>query len=106
VNVLMLAVICGKSLKKARNGLTSLERVRIREQVLEMVRFITRKEVFLPTISARHFLIVDGENSVRMVGFSTSYNPDQFHLSTNEREGYLKMELGMTEDMLDRAGYS
>lgn len=105
VNVLMLDVICGKSLKKARSGLSSLERVRIREQVLEMIRFISQKGVFLPTISVRHFLVVNGENSVRMIGFSTSYNPDQFRLSTNEREEYLKMDLGNTEDILDEAGY-
>jgi hypothetical protein len=106
VNVLMLDVICGKSLKKARDGLSPLERVRIREQVLEMVRFNSQKGVFLPTISARHFLIVNGENSVRMVGFSASYNPDQFQLSTNEREEYLKMDLWNAEDILDEAGYS
>lgn len=106
VNVLMLEVICGKSLKKARNGLSSLERVRIREQILEVIRFISQKEVFLPTISARHFLVVNGENSVRMIGFSTSYNPDQFQLTINEREEYLKMDLGKTEDILDEAGYS
>ena len=106
VNVLMLDVICGRSLKKARNELSSLERVRIREQVLEMVMVITQKEIFFPTISARHFLVLNGDNSLRMVAFSNSYHPDQFQLSTNEREEYLQMKLGMTEDMLDNAGYS
>ena len=106
VNVLMLDVIGGKSLKKARNKLSSLECVRIREQVLEMVRFISQKEVFLPTISARHFIVVNGENSLRMIGFSTSYNPDQFQLSTYERQDYLKMDLAKAESILDETGYN
>ena len=106
VNVLMLDVIGGKSLKKARNELSPLERIHIRERVFEIVGFISQKKVFLPTISARHFIVVNGENSLRMVGFSTSYNPDQFQLSSYERQEYLKIDLRKIERILDEIGYN
>jgi hypothetical protein len=106
MNVLMLDVIDGKPLKKARNELSSLECVRIREQVLEMVRFISQKNVFLPTISARHFIVVNGEITLRMIGFSTSYNHVELQLSTYERQDYLTMDLGKAESISDEIGYN
>ena len=71
--VLMLEVLDGKNLRTFPViKLSSLERTRIREQVLDITMSLYGHGIFFPNISLDKFLLLKADKSLQLFGFSVT----------------------------------
>ena len=104
--VLMLEVLDGKNLRAFPVAkFSSLERTRIREQVLEITTSVYGRGIFFPDISLDKFLLLKADNSLRLFGFSVTYDPEEFALDTKEREGRVQRTIARLKSRLSESGY-
>ena len=99
--VLMLEVLDGKNLRTFPvTKLSSLERTLIREQVLEITTSVYGHGIFFPDISLDKFLLLKADKSIRLFGFSVTYDLEEFGLDTKEREGQVQRTIASVIDNL------
>ena len=104
--VLMLEVLDGKNLRTFPViKLSSLERTRIREQVLEIITSVYGHGIFFPDISLDKFLL-KADKSLRLFGFSMTYDPKEFALDNKEREGRVQRTIARMKSRLNELGYN
>ena len=104
--VLMLEVLHGKNLRTFPvTRLSSLERTRIREQLLEITMSVYGHGIFFPDISLDKFLLLKADKSIRLFGFSVTYDLEEFALDTKEREGQVQRTIARMKSQLKELGY-
>ena len=104
--VLMLEVLDGKNLRIFPvTKLSSLERTRIREQVLEITTSVYGRGIFFPDISLDKFLLLKADKSLRLFGFSVTYDPEESALDNKEREGRVQRTIASMKSRLNELGY-
>ena len=104
--VLMLEVLDGKNLRTFPvTKLSSLERTRIREQVLEITTSVYGRGIFFPDISLDKFLLLKADKSLRLFGFSVTYDPEESALDNKEREGRVQRTIASMKSRLNELGY-
>ena len=104
--VLMLEVLDGKNLRTFPViKLSSLERTRIREQVLDITMSLYGHGIFFPNISLDKFLLLKADKSLRLFGFSVTYDPEEFALDTKEREDRVQRTIARMKSRLNGLGY-
>ena len=90
--VFMLEVLDGKNPRTFPiTKLSSLERTRIREQVFEIATSVYGRGIFFPDISLDKFLLLKADKSLRLFGFSVTYDPECMKSQLNEL-GYIKRD--------------
>jgi len=104
--VLMLEVLHGKNLRTFPvTKLSSLECTHIHEQVLEITTSVYGHGIFFPDISLDKFLLLEVDKSLRLFGFSVTYNPEEFALDIKEREGHVQRTIARMKSRLNELGY-
>ncbi len=105
--VLMLEFLEGQCLETFPIiNLLSLDRVLIRQNVLDITTSIYEHGIFFPSLSLSNFLVLSADRSLRIFGFSVTYDPDEVSLVGEEKESHIKRVMERLKCELDDLGYT
>src|SRR5579859_3491832 len=80
-------------------------RQNIRAQILDTATYVHSKNIFFPHLSLSNFIILKNNHSPRMLGFSTTFDPQIYSLTDEEKDLHKKFALQGLQFELDDLGY-
>lgn len=105
--VLILGFLEGQCLETfSVVNLSSLERVRFRQNVLDITTSVYDHGIFFPSLSLSNFLVLTADRSLRIFGFSVTYDPEEIGLVGEEKESHIKRVMERLKFELDDLGYT
>jgi hypothetical protein len=104
---LVLEFLDAQKLDKKGHALkyTPDERIRIRKNILDIVKRVYQHGVVFNCVCADNFLVVSKDNTPRMIVFSGTCDPDEEKLSDEEMMWETDVALDDVKDMLDDLGF-
>jgi hypothetical protein len=105
--VLMLEFLEGRCLEIFPIiNLSSLERALIRQNVLDIATSVYEHGIFFPSLSLSNFLVLSADRSLRIFGFSVTYDPDKVPLVGEDKKSHIKRVIERLKFELDDLGYT
>jgi hypothetical protein len=81
------------------------QRQNIRTQILDIATYVHSKNILFPQLSLSNFMILKNHHTPRMVGFSSTFDPQIYSLTDDKKNLHKKFALQRLQFELDDFGY-
>ena len=87
-------------------NLLNHERILIHRNVLDITTSIYEHGIFSPSLSLSNFMMLSADRSLRIFGFSVTYDPDEIGLVSEEKKSHIKRIIEQLKFELVDLGYT